>query len=334
MTAGAVLGLLALAAGRVPAEDRFLFDAYVPLDQSVVAAVDRAQAWLVANQRPDGGWNTVNGRNNTGEIAYATLALMVSGSVPGEGKYGKEVGMGLQFLLNAQRENGLVIGGADSANTAMYQHALATLAFSEAYGMTSSPRLRNALIRAVNLIVETQDAGGGWRYHPRPEKGDISVTVMQVMALRAAVETGIYVPKESIDRAIKFIYSCYVEKEKGFSYLPKSGGAGFARTAAGLVCLQTVGRHEDAIIPGVVEYIMQAAFDPAKNRDFYWYGNYYASIGLYHYGGDPWKEYYPKIKKKILGDWSGKANYGIVLDTSWAVLILGVPYRYLPIYQR
>lgn len=334
MTA-AVCGLLSLlAAGRAPAEDRFLFDAYVPLDQNVVGAVDRAQAWLASGQRPDGGWNTGNGRDNAGEVAYATLALMVSGSVPGEGKYGKEVGMGLQFLLNSQRENGLVIGGADTAKTSMYQHALATLAFSEAYGMTSNPRLRNALIKAVNLIVETQDAGGGWRYQPRPEKGDISVTVMQVMALRAAVESGIYVPKETIDRAIKFISSCYVEKEKGFSYMPRSGQAGFARTAAGLVCLQTVGRHDDPIIPGVVDYIMHTAFDPAKNREFYWYGNYYASIGLYHYGGDPWKEYYPKIKQKILKDWNSRANYGSVLDTSWAVLILGVPYRYLPIYQR
>ena len=49
--------------------------------------------------------------------------------------------------------------------------------------------MRTKLQRAIQLIVTTQcDKGqhaGGWRYRPRPEDADISVTVMQVVALRA-----------------------------------------------------------------------------------------------------------------------------------------------------
>ncbi len=319
---------LTLAPLRVRA---FFEDAFVKLDPTAESAITRAQRWIAGSQRADGSWHTQHGHSNTGEIAFALLALMVNGSVPGEGVYGKEVARGVQFLVNVQKANGLIIGNTSSGP--MYQHALATLALTECVGMTQNPKIRAAVMRAVNLIVDTQHGEGGWRYQPRMEPGDISVTVMQVMALRAAVEAGVYVPEETIRRAVRFVKACYHPEEKGFRYMARSGGAAFPRTAAGLVCLQSVGLHEDPVIPDVVDYLMEHAFQE-KPGSHYWYGHYYASVGLYHYGGDPWKSYYPKIKQKILRDWEKHGHYHSLLDTAWAVLILGVPYRYLPIYQR
>ncbi|MEI6423756.1 MAG: prenyltransferase/squalene oxidase repeat-containing protein, partial [Lentisphaerota bacterium] len=195
------------------AGDSFLFDAYVKLDVEAETAVKKAQAWLAETQRSDGAWHSSYGIN-TGVAAFATMALMVNGSVPGEGPYGKEVGKGLQFLLNSQKESGLIVADPKS-NAPMYQHALATIALAEMYGMTENPRIRSSLINAVNLIVDVQDNGGGWRYQPIPSPGDISATVMQVMALRAASDAGIYVPEETVTRAIKFVRKCYNVKEKG-----------------------------------------------------------------------------------------------------------------------
>jgi hypothetical protein len=318
--------------GARPGGEGFRFDAHVKLEARAEEAIARAQAWLASVQRPDGSWDTPHGRDNTGVIAYAILALMVNGSVPGEGRHGREIGLGLQFLLNKQTETGLICSGPQ-AHAPMYQHALSTVTLAEAYGMTLNPRLRTALIKAVGLIVETQHSEGGWRYQPRVERGDISASVMQVMALRAAAESGIQVPEETLDRAIRFIRKCYNPKEKGFGYMHGGESPKFARSAAGLVCLQTVGLFDDPIIPEVVDYVLRHTDD--LKADHYWYGHYYASIGLYHYGGEPWKTYYPRIKEKILKDWERECRYGSnVLDTSWAVLILGVPYRYLPIYQR
>jgi len=314
-----------------PVASAFFEDAFVRLDPAAETAVERAQRWIAAAQRKDGSWKTQHGRNNTGEIAFAILALMVNGSVPGEGPYGEHISRGVQFLVNIQRENGLIIGTGDRGP--MYQHALATLVLTECLGMTQSPRIRAAVIRAVDLIVDIQHGGGGWRYQPRVERGDISVTVMQVMALRAASEAGIFVPGDTIERAVDFIKACYHPEQHGFRYMTGSGDAAFARTAAGLVCLQSVGLYEDPIIPDVVDYLMGTAFADGKSGH-YWYGHYYTSVGLYHYGGDPWKTYYPRIKEKILKDWVKYGHYHQLLETSWAVLILGVPYRYLPIYQR
>ncbi len=314
-------------------DQSFLFDAYVKLDPECVDAISKAQDWIASRQRQDGGWDTQHGRNNAGEISFAILALMVDGGVPGEGKYARNIGLGVQFLLNSQRESGLICG-SPNPKAPMYQHALATLLLSEVYGMTESPRIRESLIKAVNLIVDSQDSAGGWRYQPKPERGDISASVMQVMALRSSSEAGVYVPKETVDRAMKFVRSCYNKEQKGFSYMSGGGPAGFARTAAGVVSMQAVGLYDDPIVKDSVAYISANAF---AAKEWFWYGHYYASVALYHYGGEPWQAYYPKIKDKIIGDWR-QANWRFpannVLETAWGVMILGVPYRYLPIYQR
>lgn len=332
--AGVAILLVSGVNVRAEEEKKFLFDAYVKLDAQAERAITRAQKWVASRQRSDGSWNTGHGRHNTGEISFAILALMVNGSVPGEGPYGTEIGLGLQFLLNQQKESGIISGGEDS-KAPMYQHALATVTLAEAFGMTQNPRIRKALINAVNLIVEVQHSMGGWRYEPRIEEGDISASVMQVMALRAASESGIHVPDGTIARAIKFIKLCYDNKEHGFFYQRfrnRREGPEFPRTAAGLVCLQTVGLHDDPSVPDIVQYLLKNGFN--DRMKFYWYGHYYASVALYHYGGSPWKTYYPKIKQKILSDWKRHGHHGGLLDTSWAILVLGVPYRYLPIYQR
>ena len=83
----------------------------------------------------------------------------------------------------------------------MYSHGFATLFLAECYGMSKRTELRDKLSLAVKLIVNSQNKEGGWRYYPKKEDADISVTVCQVMALRAAHNAGIHVPKETIDRA-------------------------------------------------------------------------------------------------------------------------------------
>lgn len=322
-----LLGAATLLAA-MPARAMFE-DAFVRLDPASEQAIARAQKWIASKQSSTGSWGD-SVRYNAGINAYAILALMVNGSTPGEGPYGKEVALGVEFLVSAQQKNGLIAGKSNGG--AMYQHALATLALAECHGMTQSPSLRSALIKAVDLIVEVQGDTGGWRYKPEKAEGDISITVMQVMALRAASDVGVYVPQSTVDRAIRFIRECLAKNNQGFRYMRYGGSAEFPRSAAGLVCLQSVGQHDDAAIPSVVEYLMRNYGDTKMKH--YWYGQYYASVGLYHYGGPAWKAYYPEICAKIQRDWEQKGHYHDLIDTSWAVLVLGVPYRYLPIYQR
>ncbi|MEI7879597.1 MAG: prenyltransferase/squalene oxidase repeat-containing protein [bacterium] len=323
-----VMALIGLAAA---ARGEFIFDAEVPLDPKVEVAIDRAQEWLAKGQQPNGSWGTCNGRNG-----LALMALMVNGSTPGHGKYGDKVAKGIEFLIGSQHENGYLVVGESGS---MYQHALATLALAEAYGMTQNPAIRESLTKAIHLILKAQSPSGGWRYTPVPGDQDLSVTVMQIMALRAAADTGLYVPTEAVDFGVRYVRACWSAPSMTYGYGGPSGDGGVRMTAAGTVCLQSCGLEDDPNVPKAVQYLMAAnryGQQVYKNSDNWecWYGHYYASVALYHYGGDAWKSYYPKLCESVLRDWAKAGHYGDVLTTSWAILSIGTPYRYLPIYQR
>ena len=69
--------------------------------------------------------------------------------------------------------------------------------------MTRRPEIREKLQKAVRLIINTQNNEGGWRYQPVRADADLSVTICQINALRAARNAGIFVPKETVDACIK-----------------------------------------------------------------------------------------------------------------------------------
>jgi hypothetical protein len=211
-----VVALAAFLLTFASARAGFVFDAEVPMDARVEAAIDRAQEWLVKQQRPNGSWGNCNGRNG-----LACMALMCNGNTPGHGKYGAKVAQGIDFIIGSQHENGYLVVG-DTGN--MYQHALATLALVEAYGMSQNPAIREAVIKAVDLILSAQNQTGGWRYTPTSQDADLSVTVMQTMALRAAVEVGVYVPKESIDFAVAYVRKNFNENTGSFGYTGVDAG--------------------------------------------------------------------------------------------------------------
>ena len=109
--------------------------------------------------------------------------------------------------------------------------------------MTQDESVKEPLQRAVRLIQTTQNPEGGWRYQPAPVDADISVTICQIMALRAARDAGLKVEKTVIDKAVQYVRNCQNE-DGGFSYIANrggGGGSGFARSAAGFIATRTSG---------------------------------------------------------------------------------------------
>ena len=171
-----------------------------------------------------------------------------------------------------------------------------------------------------------------------PSGADISVTIMQVMALRGAKDGGMNVPDETMKRALSYINSCYDEGTGGYTYMPRNRAPGFARTAAGICVLKLCGEY-DKQIDRSVEYLKRSMENP---REHYWYGHYYACHAFHQIGGKEWEEYYKTIKKKFPemqmadGSWSRRdpQSVGPVYQTSIAIIALSVPANYLPIFQR
>ena len=104
----------------------------------------------------------------------------------------------------------------------MYSHGFGTLFLAEAYGMTHRPEIREKLQKAVRLIIDTQNIEGGWRYQPVKHDADLSVTICQINALRAARNAGLFVPKETVDACIDYVKRSQ-NPDGGFRYMLSGG---------------------------------------------------------------------------------------------------------------
>jgi hypothetical protein len=303
-------------------------------------SVRKGLSWLAAHQARDGGFGAMNGTTSHAAItALAGLAFMQSGSLPGRGPYAENVTKCLHFILNNCQESGLI--ASDQSHGPMYGHGFATLFLGEVYGMTQDEAVKEKLQRAVRLIERTQNNEGGWRYQPVPFDADISVTICQVMALRAARDAGIKVEKEVIDRSIRYVVNCQ-NPDGSFSYQARQGGgSGFARSAAGVSSLYYAGVMEGDNIKRGLGYIKQfLPSGPGQNAEtegHFFYGHYYAVQAMFLAGGDWWAQWYPAVRERLItlqdhasGKWMGDFNEDYA--TAMALIILQMPNRYLPVY--
>lgn len=310
---------------------------FVEITPELREAVERGLAYLADQQAEDGSWGGDRYGRNAGITALACMAFMSDGHLPGRGSYGEQVERGLNFILANATPSGLI--AADTSHGPMYGHGFATLFLAEIYGMTHDPRVREALIKAVKLIVDSQNDEGGWRYHPVPLDADLSVTICQIMALRAARNAGISVPRETIDRAIDYTRACQNHNDGGFRYMLNSGGSAFPRSAAGVATLYYAGIYEDEAIDRGLAYVErsgQHATSPSVGH--YYYGHYYAAQAMYLAGGEYWANWFPRIRQQFLRnqrpDGSWVSNHGNEYGTAMSLIILQIPNRLLPIFQK
>ena len=170
----------------------------VVVDEKAEAVIKGALRWLASKQLPNGAWGS-SGEEQRYAIAmtgFALMAFQAGGHLPGEGEHGKNVTLGMQYLLDQISPEGLI--GSRNSGQYMYSHGISAIALGELYGQTRSPAMRPKLEKMIRIIIGSQNAEGGWRYRPVPADADISVTVLQVVALRAAKNGGIDVPQKTI----------------------------------------------------------------------------------------------------------------------------------------
>jgi Squalene-hopene cyclase C-terminal domain/Prenyltransferase and squalene oxidase repeat len=299
-------------------------------------AVGRGLDWLAHSQQTDGSFS--RGSSSAGITGLAGLAFMSAGNLPGRGKYGDNVTKCVKFVVDSCQESGLI--AADQTHGPMYGHGFATLFLGEVYGMTGDDKVKEKLQMAVRLIERTQNKEGGWRYQPVPYDADISVTICEIMALRAARDAGIKVERDVIDKAVEYVKGCQ-NSDGGFSYVRGQGsGSGFARSGAGVASLYYAGIFEGDSLKRGLDYLKQ--YTPGKGSSpemegHYYYGNYYAVQAMFLAGGDYWATWYPAIREQLIarqgpgGNWSGDVSDDYA--TSLALIILQMPNRYLPVFN-
>lgn len=334
-----------------------------PSAARVKAAVQKGLQYLRQSQDPaTGGWvqdvgfkfnsdyqRTALAKPHVGVSALALMSFLSGGHLPGRGRHGDVVQRGTDFILSAVDKHS---GYVSRDGTRMYSHAYATLFLAEIFGMTHREDVKEKLQLAVDLTVKSQNKYGSWRYNPFSPESDMSITVCQIMALRAARNIGIRVPKVTVDRAYDYVvrsaYKSRTSREYGgFKYQEKDRArTSFALTAAGIATLNHAGTYDHELIKAGISYLkgeMALQYRHFKWHFFYWYGHYYAAQVFFFAGDDDrslWKWYWTRIADELVrgqepdGSWRNTIGPGKAFSTAVATIILQVPNEYLPIFHR
>src|SRR5438045_2175753 len=177
----------------------------VVVDERTDSVIKAALKFLAAKQLPNGAWGSAEEeqRHPVAITGYTLMAFQAAGQLPGEGEFGKNVSAGMQYLLDSTAPDGII--GNRNDGQYMYGHGVAAIALAELYGQTRAPTMRSKLEKIIRVIIASQNVEGGWRYRPIAPDADISVTVLQVVALRAAKNGGMEVPQGSLARAVGYV---------------------------------------------------------------------------------------------------------------------------------
>ncbi|MBM4039829.1 MAG: terpene cyclase/mutase family protein [Planctomycetes bacterium] len=310
-------------------------------------AIAKGLAYLARTQAKNGCWRTegMGGAYPTAMTALAGLAMMAAGNTPCEGEHSENVRRAVYFILNSTTRSGLITAIVEE-NRSMHGHGFATMFLAQAYGAEQDTdlqrKLHEALTRAVALTAKSQSFNGGWLYAPDQNGDEGSVTVTQIQALRAARNAGIKVPKSTIARACEYIAKC-ANPDGGISYsLMSRGSSRPAISAAAVATLYNAGQYENPIATKCLDYLkklLKGSNSATVFQGHRFYALMYTSQAMFFSGEEDWKEFFPKHRDELIkqqnadGSWQGDFA-GHVYGTAIALLVLQLPYQYLPILQR
>ena len=342
-----LFGLAATGGGSLLTEQIAGATEFIPprqdLDELYDADTDKAVRggleFLISQQREDGSFSSAEQGKWVGVCSLVGLALMGRGVRSGVGPAGQALRKIGQYVLSQVQGSGFICSNQNTSHGPMYDHGFGTLFLAELLGTDNQLDISSKLSDAVRLIRDTQNPQGGWRYNPAPEDADLSVTVCQMMALRAARNAGLGVPKQTIDQAVDYIRRSQ-NVDGGYMYQIRGGESRFPLTAAAVVALFNAGIYQGPEIENGFKYLLAnaAANNSLERNNFFFYAHYYSAQAFWLRGGAQWENWYRSLKRPLLnmrnarGGWFdyNSSEYG----TAMACLILNMPRTVLPIFQR
>lgn len=331
--------------------------------------------WLARHQGPDGSWNgtgfaaecshggsacggaATDGANDVGLTGLAVCAFLAHGHTPRDGPYRMAIRRALAWLKLQQDQSGRF--GPKTSPQAMYCHATAALAMTEAYAMTRVAQWKESAQRSIDFILRAQNPYKAWRYGVRSGDNDTSMTSWMILALNSARAAGLVVH----ERAFQWAHG-FIEEMTD----PKTGRTGYTKrgeppvrvsgamkafppdrseslTAAGIFTRVLCGedpRSSPVINKGA--NLLKArlpVWDPAAGDVdmYYWYQG---TLAMFQIGGRPWAWWNARMKNALvpnqvtvgcargswdpLGPWGKSA--GRIYATALMTLTLEVYYRY------
>ncbi len=280
--------------------------------EEVQKALIKALDWLASQQQKDGSWAGHR-------VAFTGLSLMafIGGKCAGT-DHSANIGSAVRYLKSVWKPSSKYPEGSKEAATeggrlgsgSMYEQAIAALAVIEALVDLNDATLEPIARDVIDLIVRSQNTEhkpetlrgpvgpdsphyGGWRYNPYSEDSDLSVTVWQILALRAAVNAGFSIPDYVFPAAAGYVRSLQGKGDGSFEYLnPGPTGGSCARAGMGAFALQLCGFPQDPAVPPALRFMQEYAprwnvEKPGNGYPFYYW--YYGMRAMFVVGGEDWR---------------------------------------------
>ena len=343
-------------------------------------AVRSALRWLARHQSPDGSWGAATFSNHclkdsacsggggrdydTGVTALALLAFLGAGFShlsrdlvtdpvrPGQTlQFGQVVRNAIKWLLAQQDAEGCI---GPRRNHYLYNHSIAALAVSEAYGMTNAGMLAGPAQKAIDFLVAAQNPGKGWRYTPRCGDNDTSVTGWAVMALKSAELSGLTFPSTCYEGSRSWLDQVTETTYGRAGYTRKPGGNERWLSPTAIAIMSRIfmdkNRADPRLATGCDQLLkVKPAWDDNRIDFYYWY---YASLALFQFDGPTgpkWRAWNEEMKTALVknqnllatgcrtGSWEpadlwARHSGGRVYSTAINALTLEVYYRYANVF--
>jgi len=339
-------------------------------------AVEWGLEWLARHQDPSGFWSCAGFSNlcrtnrcdgegdqmhDVGVTGLALLAFLGSGNTPNHGKYKRVVKSGLRYLQKIQDPETGCFGEINSHQSFLYDHAVATLAMTEGYGLSGWPILEENAQQGINFIHAARNPYKAWRYaYPADGNNDTSVTGWMVMALKSGEDFGLEVDHAAFLGARLFLDEMTDENTYRTGYLSRGGYSARepgmaerwpeskteAMTAVAMLCRIFLGEDPDTspALRGGADLLRKQLplWDEQEGTIDYYYW-YYGSYAMFQLAGRDWDRWQSRMLDAVVrtqrqdGDESGSwdPQYdpfghrgGRVYSTAIMTLCLEVYYRY------
>lgn len=298
-------------------------------DAAARASVEAGLAWLKRHQDPAGYWSCASFSRRCGDgscggggqpqldlgvTALSTLAFLGSGSTHRSGEHRDVVEGALTWLLGQQHADSGLFGLPGTHQAFLYEHALATLAVTEAYARTADPSLLSAAKRGIDVVQAARNPFAAWRYaFPPNGDNDLSVTGWMVLALLEAKDAGLEVDARALEDAHRFIEGLTDESTWRTGYLTRGGFSarepGFAErfpearteamTALAMTCRLHLGEDpgtSEALKGGTARLLARLpTWEPESGlTDFYYW--HHGTFAMRQIGGPAWETWRRAIR--------------------------------------
>ncbi|MFA4987044.1 MAG: hypothetical protein WC712_10700, partial [Candidatus Brocadiia bacterium] len=293
----------------------------VPTAPQPYASADPGLKWLADNQEEDGHWDTKkwggNGDYDPGICGLALLTFIRYENSENTGKYSKVVAKAVEWLSKQQDRKGNF-----APRTTMYSHAIPTLALLELAAISKVPQTKEIAKKGFDYMLSARNDNKAWRYWPKDNDNDTSITTWCVMVLQAAENVGFEVPANAWAGVNNFLNEVTEPNtgEVGYTARPITDTTEqpyqrYSMTAPGMLCRLFLGvSKENSLIKNGLLILMENLPEwtqPGIGAQFYYYW-FHGTHVMSRIEGDLWKKWGTRMRDTLVSheNATSGASYG------------------------